>query len=75
MPYLVFGTNVGGQPAGRTLDGAGNTQTYGPTPTDGTPRSDLPWARLDGALNTAGYTLAPGYAFDVQAGGFAGDEL
>ncbi|HNN85589.1 MAG TPA: CARDB domain-containing protein, partial [Accumulibacter sp.] len=72
LPYLVFGSNVDGQPDGLTVDSAGNTQTYGATPTDGTPRSDIPWARLDGVQNTAGFNLAPGYAFDIPAGGFVG---
>ena len=72
LPYLVFGTNVAGQPDGLTVDAAGNTQDYGPTPTNGTSRSDIPWARLDGAQNTAGFNLAPGYALDVPAGGFVG---
>ncbi|MFO1403439.1 MAG: CARDB domain-containing protein [Azonexus sp.] len=72
LPYLVFSSNVAGQPAGLTVDAAGNTQTYGQTPTDGTPRPDVPWARLDGVQNTAGFNLAPGYAFDVPAGGFVG---
>ncbi|MBU3059582.1 hypothetical protein, partial [Pseudomonas indica] len=72
LPYVVFGTNVAGQPAGRTLDAAGNTQQYGTTPIDGTSRSDIAWAQLDGVQNTAGFNLAPGYAFDVPAGGFVG---
>ena len=71
LPYVVFGSNVGGQPDGATARDAGNTQTYGATPT--TPlRSDVPWATLDGALNTSGFNLAPGYAFDVAASGFVG---
>ena len=35
-------------------------------------RKDVPWAVLDSALNTNGLNLAPGYAFDVGAGGFVG---
>ena len=30
------------------------------------------WASLDGAVDTNGFNLAPGYAFDVAAGGFVG---
>ncbi|WP_301103408.1 hypothetical protein [Propionivibrio sp.] len=67
LPYVVFGSNVGGRPDGQTLDAAGNTQTYGVTPTSGTSRPDIPWAKLDSALDTAGTNLAPGYAFDVRA--------
>ncbi len=71
LPYVVFSSNVGGQPGGATSQDAGNTQSYGATPT--TPiRSDIPWASLDGADNTSGWNLAPGYAFDVAAGGFVG---
>jgi len=72
LPYVIFGSNIGGQPDGVTLDSAGNTQAYGITPTNGTLRSDIPWAQLDGAQNTAGFNLAPGYALDVAAGGFVG---
>ena len=72
LPYIVFGSNIGGQPDGKTLDSAGNTQAYGITPTNGTARKDIPWAQLDGAENTSGLNLAPGYALDVAAGGFAG---
>ncbi|MDP2220720.1 MAG: CARDB domain-containing protein, partial [Hydrogenophaga sp.] len=72
LPFTVFGTHVAGQPDGATLDAAGNTQAYGETPTSGTTRSDIPWASLDGVVNTNGFNLAPGYAFDVPAGGFAG---
>jgi len=72
LPYVLFGANVGGNGNGRTTDMAGNTQTYGPTPTSGLPRADVPWAKLDGAQDTGGFNLAPGYAFDVAAGGFVG---
>ncbi|UUZ69428.1 putative Ig domain-containing protein [Polaromonas sp. P2-4] len=72
LPYVLFGANVGGSGDGRTTDAAGNTQTYGPTPTSGLPRADVPWAKLDGAQDTGGFNLAPGYAFDVAAGGFVG---
>ncbi|MDZ4254036.1 MAG: CARDB domain-containing protein, partial [Sulfuritalea sp.] len=72
LPYIVFGSNVGGQPNGVTLDAAGNTQQYGATPTDGTPRPEIPWAQLDGTENSAGFNLAPGYAVDLAAGGVAG---
>ncbi|WP_034607036.1 hypothetical protein, partial [Chitinimonas koreensis] len=72
LPYLLFGSNVGGRPDGRIVDAAGNTQGYGATPTDGTARPDIPWASLDGTQNTAGFNLAPGYAFDLGAGGFVG---
>ena len=41
-------------------------------PTGGLRRSDVPWAQLDGALNTDGFNLASGYAFDVAAGGQVG---
>jgi subtilase family serine protease len=72
LPYLVFGSSVGGRPDGRTIDLAGNTRSYGTTPRDGTARGDIPWARLDGADNDRGSNLAPGYVFDLQAGGFVG---
>jgi subtilase family serine protease len=72
LPYLVFGSSVGGRPDGRTVDLAGNTRSYGTTPRDGTARGDIPWARLDGADNDRGSNLAPGYVFDLQAGGFVG---
>lgn len=72
LPYVVFGSNIGGQPDGVTLEGSGTTQSYGATPTDGTPRKDVAWAQLDGTSNTSGYNLAPGYAFDVGAAGFVG---
>lgn len=72
LPYVVFGTNIGGRPDGATVDAAGNTQSYGQTPTTGTARPEIPWASLDGVQNTSGFNLAPGYAFDVQAGGFIG---
>ncbi|HLF95978.1 MAG TPA: CARDB domain-containing protein, partial [Methylococcaceae bacterium] len=72
LPYVVFGSNVGGRPDGATADAAGNTQGYGPTPTAGLSRADIPWASLDGAQNTQGFNLAPGYAVDVAAGGFVG---
>ncbi|HSV48544.1 MAG TPA: hypothetical protein VLJ58_22340, partial [Ramlibacter sp.] len=71
LPFLVFGSNVGGQPGGMTVDAAGNTQTYGPTPTT-LPPKNVPWASLDGTVNTDGFNLAPGYAFDLGAQGFAG---
>ncbi|MDR0673568.1 MAG: putative Ig domain-containing protein, partial [Zoogloeaceae bacterium] len=72
LPYIVFGANAGGEPPGVTVDAAGNTLAYGATPTDGTSRGDIAWARLDGVQNTSGYNLAPGYAFDVPASGYAG---
>ena len=72
LPFVIFGTNIAGQPDGKTVEGNGTTQSYGSTPTDGTPRKDISWAQLDGAVNTTGYNLAPGYAFDVAAGGFVG---
>jgi len=72
LPYIIFGTNIGGQPDGSIVDGNGNIQTYGVTPTSGTTRSDIPWASLDGLSNTNGINLAPGYALDVAAGGFVG---
>ena len=71
LPYVVFGSNVGGQPQGAVAEGLGNTQAYGTTPTTAL-RSDIPWAALDGMSNTEGWNLAPGYAFDVAAGGFVG---
>ncbi|MFN4116304.1 MAG: hypothetical protein ACK4F7_07375, partial [Inhella sp.] len=71
LPYVVFGSNVGGQPSGAVLPGNGNTHQYGVTPTGGI-RNDVPWAALDGATNTQGWNLAPGYAFDIGAGGFVG---
>ncbi|MDH5500886.1 MAG: pre-peptidase C-terminal domain-containing protein, partial [Gammaproteobacteria bacterium] len=72
LPYVIFGTNIGGSPQGQIVDGNGNLQNYGATPTTGTPRSDIPWASLDGVSNTNGVNLAPGYALDVAAGGFVG---
>ena len=33
-------------------------------------RSDVPWASLSSTVNTNGLTMAPGYAFDVTAGGY-----
>ncbi|MCU0870895.1 MAG: putative Ig domain-containing protein, partial [Pirellulaceae bacterium] len=33
---------------------------------------DVPWARLDSAVNTTGHVLAPGYLFDQWADGFTG---
>ena len=35
-------------------------------------RTDVPWASLDSEVNTTGLMLAPGYAFDVSAGGYVG---
>ncbi|MCM8597201.1 MAG: putative Ig domain-containing protein, partial [Candidatus Accumulibacter sp.] len=72
LPYLVFGGTAGGQPDGRTVDSAGNTQHYGATPSDGTSRADIPWASLDGVHDDSGWNLAPGYAFDLADGGFVG---
>lgn len=70
LPYLVFGSNIGGQPTGQASPDA-NNQQYGTTPTNPI-RNDIAWAQLDGTVNTHGYNLAPAYAFDVQAGGFVG---
>ncbi|UOP01493.1 CARDB domain-containing protein [Kingella potus] len=70
LPYVVFGSNIGGRPEGKGTAIA-NTQSYGETPLEDI-RSDVPWAVLDGTLNTDGLNLAPGYAFDVHAGGFVG---
>ncbi|MEO7621604.1 MAG: CARDB domain-containing protein, partial [Gallionella sp.] len=76
LPYVVFGTNVGGSPTGQTIENngtsasSGPTQSFGVTPTTGT--SNIPWASLDGVSNTNGINLAPGYATDIGAGGFAG---
>ena len=70
LPYVVFGSNIGGKPNGKTTAVA-NTQNY-----DGTPfkniRKDIPWAALDSSLNINGINLAPGYALDINAGGFVG---
>ena len=71
LPYVIFASNVVGQPDGKMVDIA-NTQQYGTTPTDGKLRQDIPWAVLDNQLNTNGLNLTPGYAFDVNAGGFVG---
>lgn len=71
LPYALFGSNVGGSPFGNTANAPANTQGYGQTP-GSQPRSDIPWASLDGTENTNGYNLAPGYAFDVAAHGFVG---
>jgi hypothetical protein len=73
LPYMVFGTNIGGQPTGQALSDA-NNQQYGATPTSPI-RNDIPWAQLDGVQNTQGFNLAPAYAFDVQAGGFIGQSF
>lgn len=72
LPYVTFSNNLGGQPDGQIETANGNNQAYGPTPTTGTPRTDIPWASLDGTSNTNGLNLAPGYAMDVAAGGFVG---
>ncbi|MBL8395672.1 MAG: hypothetical protein JNK99_13155, partial [Candidatus Accumulibacter sp.] len=72
LPYLVLGSAPGSQPDGRLLDPAGNTQRYGPTPSQGLNRSDIPWARLDALHNSNGSNLAPAYAWDVAGGGFVG---
>ncbi len=37
---------------------------------DGTPDPAVPWASLRSDVNTSGYNLAPGYAFDLGAGGY-----
>ncbi|MFO0444029.1 MAG: putative Ig domain-containing protein, partial [Betaproteobacteria bacterium] len=71
LPYAVFGSNVGGQPPGAAQGNGANTQTYGTTPTRPL-RSDVPWASLDGTVNTSGWNLAPGYAFDLAGNGYAG---
>ncbi|HAY28075.1 MAG TPA: hypothetical protein DCY47_11380, partial [Candidatus Accumulibacter sp.] len=71
LPYLVFASSLAGQPDGPTADAAGNTLSFGPTPTLGIGRSDIPWARLDGVNNSDGHNLAAGYAFDLAGGGFA----
>ncbi|MFN9746157.1 MAG: CARDB domain-containing protein, partial [Betaproteobacteria bacterium] len=71
LPYVVFGSNVGGRPPGAAQGSEGNTQGYGTTPTRPL-RSDVPWASLDGTVNTEGWNLAPGYAFDLAGSGFAG---
>ncbi|MBO3704008.1 MAG: hypothetical protein J5W83_15990, partial [Candidatus Accumulibacter sp.] len=72
LPYLVVGSNIGGRPDGVSVDAAGNTQSYGPTPSSGTTRPDIPWASLDGTLNTGGVNLLPGYVVDLAAGGYVG---
>src|SRR5690606_35714972 len=58
LPYVIFGTNVVGQPTGATDNSVGNNQSYVQSPTTGMPREDIPWASLDGAVNTGGYNLA-----------------
>ncbi len=35
-------------------------------------RTDVPFTSLDSEVNTTGLMLAPGYAFDVSAGGYVG---
>ena len=35
-------------------------------------RTDVPWASLDSEVNTTGFMMAPGYAFDVVADGYVG---
>ncbi|WP_198080418.1 CARDB domain-containing protein, partial [Acinetobacter calcoaceticus] len=72
LPFLIFGSNVGGQPSGIVVGDQANTQQYGVTPTDKSKISQIPWASLDGTLNTSGINLAPGYAFDVNAAGYTG---
>ncbi|WP_167370367.1 CARDB domain-containing protein [Acinetobacter genomosp. 33YU] len=72
LPFFIFGSNVGGQPSGIVVGDQVNTQQYGVTPTDKSKISQIPWASLDGALNTSGINLAPGYAFDINASGFTG---
>ena len=71
LPYLIFGSNVAGQPSG-TPSALANTQGYGITPTSGAGPANVPWASLDGTVNTSGVNLAPGYAVDVGAAGFVG---
>ncbi|MBI3350329.1 MAG: putative Ig domain-containing protein, partial [Burkholderiales bacterium] len=39
---------------------------------DGNLRSDVGWASLDSEVNSFGTMLAPGYALDVEAGGYVG---
>jgi hypothetical protein len=39
---------------------------------DGNLRSDVGWASLDSEVNTFGTMVAPGYALDVEAGGYVG---
>ncbi|HEU6454950.1 MAG TPA: hypothetical protein VN201_05760, partial [Roseateles sp.] len=39
---------------------------------DGNLRSDVAWASLDSEVNTFGTMLAPGYALDVESGGYVG---
>ncbi|MCP4925155.1 MAG: hypothetical protein GY916_04335, partial [Gammaproteobacteria bacterium] len=72
LPFIVYGSNVAGEPNGAIANGDGNNQSYGPTPTTGTPRDDIPWASLDGVTNTSGVNLASGYAIDVAGNGFVG---
>jgi hypothetical protein len=74
LPYLA--RDVGGQPTGATArvgnTQAGNTRGYGSMPATAI-RSDVPWAALDGAANTSGYNLAPGYVvFETGACFIAG---
>ena len=70
LPYVVFASNMGGQPHG-IVDKVANNQNYGYTPSI-LKRQDIPWAILDSSINTNGLNLAPGYAFDMNAGGFVG---
>ena len=72
LPFLIFGSNMGGQPTGIIYGDQANTQQYGVTPTDQSQLQNIPWASLDSTLNTAGINLAPGYAFDFNAAGFTG---
>ncbi|EXI65626.1 MAG: rhombotarget A [Candidatus Accumulibacter adjunctus] len=72
LPHLVFSSSLAGLPDGPTADAAGNTLSFGPTPTLGLARSDIPWAQLDGVNNSDGHNLATGYAIDLAGGGFAG---
>ena len=72
LPFLIFGSNVAGQPSGIIYGDQANTQKYGATPTDQTQLKNIPWASLDSTLNTSGINLAPGYAYDFNAAGFTG---
>ncbi|WP_374356933.1 pre-peptidase C-terminal domain-containing protein, partial [Chitinimonas sp.] len=69
LPYVSFSSNIGGQPPGRVPADSANTGQFGPTPADGTRRPDVPWAALNSQINTQGFNLTPGYAFDVANAG------
>ncbi|KAF5293332.1 hypothetical protein FQR65_LT20082 [Abscondita terminalis] len=47
LPFLIFGSNIGGQPSGVIYGDQANTQHYGITPTNQSRLKNIPWAELD----------------------------